>query len=97
MSEKPRLCPQIGKPCIRERCEAWYEGIVEEHTPTGPVPVAKSACMLYFWTPIFLKGIANRADGTQRAIESMRNEEVRGLGILTQTIHAIGEGQRRLK
>lgn len=73
MSDKPK-CPYLGgKPCIESKCAAWATDVVEENGVTK----AKSACLEFFWKPLYLRGIANRADGTQRAVESMRNEVVR--------------------
>jgi len=103
MADKPRLCPQIGKACVREKCEAWYEGVVEVPQPNAePIVKAHHACVIYFWTPMFLKGIANRTDGTQRAVESLRNNEDKGARLLRGAVEAAtkiassGNGQPRI-
>ena len=76
-SKKSDQCPYFRSPCIRERCKAWYTGVVDETTSAGTITKAHSDCVEFFWKPLYLKGMALRADGTQHAVESMRNEIVK--------------------
>lgn len=89
-----RVCPLIRKACIQERCEAWYSGLVEENGATK----LHAACVEFFWKPLYLKGIAHRADGMQRAVEGMRNEFAAG-GMASQDAlrEAAGEIRRGLE
>lgn len=78
-TKNERLCPDFKKPCIKERCEAWHQGVVEADVPGAMARTqAHSACMKYFWIPLYLKGIGARVDGSQRATEEMRNEFAKG-------------------
>ena len=91
-----RHCPMLNKKCIAERCEAWYEDVIEEKRPDGTrVNRLKSACVVLFWNPVYLRGIAHRVDGSQRAIESMRNNEATFMGSVYAAVNNAHQ-QRKL-
>ena len=86
-------CPHDKKPCIKERCIGWQTGAVEKSGIDGkPQTVLHGDCYLV-WNLLYLKGIANRTDGTQKAIESFRNEMVSGN---QQTQFLLGRAQLNL-
>lgn len=64
------LCPYFEEPCKKHQCVSWQSGPVERD---GQVQLIFE-CVQFFWIPLYLKGIANRADGTQQAVEKLRNE-----------------------
>lgn len=69
------LCPFDKKACIKERCIGWQTGPTEQIVDSVKQTVLHSDCFVV-WNLLYLKGIANRTDGTQIAVESMRNEVV---------------------
>jgi protein involved in temperature-dependent protein secretion len=75
MKKKP-LCPEFKTPCKEYGCVAWQNAPVEAVDEFTGARTTKmhGGCTLYFWIPLYLKGIANRADGTQRAVEEHRNQ-----------------------
>ena len=78
------LCPFDKKPCIKERCVGWQTGPTEQVVDGVKQAVLHSDCFVV-WDLLYKKAIANRTDGTQVAVESFRNEMVRG-NELTQRI-----------
>lgn len=83
-----RDCPFINAPCKREKCEAWYSDEVEILTldPDKPKRELRHACIIFYWNPMFLKGIARRQDGTQIAMEKARDNVRTGMAGIAQAL-----------
>jgi hypothetical protein len=69
------LCYIDKKPCIKERCMKWQVAPVEKTVDGAKTIVMHEDCGEN-WMLLYLKGIANRTDGTQASIESFRNAMV---------------------
>jgi len=95
MSDERRKCPDFGgKRCIKDQCVAWFQDQVEENG----IAKVKFECSKYFWTPLYLRAIANRQDGTQRAVEGLRNYHAKvadRLGTLAQMASPPAFGDRK--
>ena len=94
MADERRYCPLIRKRCIQEKCEAWYENIVELTEGNQKRIVPKKACIEFFWKPMYLKAIAGNTEGSQIAVENLRNVEADGLGFLTNVMHTAMQTKR---
>lgn len=73
--KKTKLCPDFGKPCLQDRCEAWMR-LIGKHPQTGQ-PVDEYRCSKYHWVPILLVELRQSIAGVQEATESFRNEVVK--------------------
>jgi hypothetical protein len=86
-------CPYLGgKACIKDKCAAWLSDPVEKDGKT----IAHSACVIFFWTPLYLRTLAARADGTQKAFEGFRNEVHQGNEVFSSLMALKGGAQPAL-
>lgn len=70
-------CPFDKKACIKERCMGWQTGPTEKTVDGVKQVVLHSDCFIV-WDLLFKKAIAHRTDGTQIAVESLRNQVATG-------------------
>jgi len=76
VSMQRRACPELGgKKCIAEKCCAWDEGPLVDQSSGAPVEKWAAGCVLYFWAPIWQRETCARLNGTQKGVESLRNQE----------------------
>jgi len=85
------LCPFDKKACIKERCIGWQIGPLERTVDGVKQTTLEGNCFI-IWDLLIKKAIANRADGTQVAVESFRNEMVQG----SQLMHRLMAGGSKL-
>lgn len=71
------LCPFDKKACVKERCVGWQTGPAEKDIDGVKQTVMHSDCFI-IWDLLYKKAIANRTDGTQIAVESLRNQVATG-------------------
>lgn len=69
------FCPLIKKDCIGLRC-SWYTQMRGTNPNTGE-PVDEWGCAVT-WMPIMATEIAQKSNQTGAAVESFRNEVVKG-------------------
>lgn len=79
------LCHYDKKPCIKERCMKWQTGPVEKVVDNVKQSVLHSDCA-DVWQLLYLKAIAQRTDGTQVAVESVREEARKNVVALASVI-----------
>ncbi|KVL90755.1 hypothetical protein [Burkholderia stagnalis] len=86
---KKVLCPLLKKPCIEHEC-AWYAHVVGRDPQTGR-DMDHFDCSIR-WIPTMITEEARQTRGVQAAVESMRNELVKGQEAMTTAVltHAIG-------
>lgn len=70
-----KLCPLLKKPCIEHEC-AWYMQVRGSHPQTGQ-PVDEYGCA-QVWQPILTIENSQQQRQTAAAVESFRNEMVKG-------------------
>jgi hypothetical protein len=69
------FCPLIKKDCVGLKC-SWYTQMRGTNPNTGE-PVDEWACAIA-WMPIMAVEIAQKSNQTGAAVESFRNEVVKG-------------------
>lgn len=69
------FCPLIKKDCIGLKC-AWYTQMRGSNPNTGE-PVDEWSCAIT-WMPILAVEVAQKSNQTGAAVESFRNEVVKG-------------------
>ena len=75
MAKNGTFCPLIQKTCVEQKC-AWYIKLAGTNKNTG-LSVDEWGCAVS-WMPMLLIENANEARQMGAAIESLRNENVRG-------------------
>ncbi|MCU0767749.1 MAG: hypothetical protein MUE39_10350 [Gammaproteobacteria bacterium] len=75
MAKKDPLCPLLGKPCVEHGCRFWIQ--VFGHNPNTGEPVNRFDCAVS-WLPILLIENSQQQRQTGAAVESFRNEMVKG-------------------
>lgn len=75
MPKKDPICPFIGKPCIEHGCRMWVQ--VMGHNPNTGEQVNQWNCSLA-WLPILMIENSQQQRQTGAAVESFRNEMVKG-------------------
>ena len=75
MAKNPVLCPLLQKPCIESKC-AWYTRLAGTNKNTGQA-LDEWGCAVA-WLPVLLIENANETRQTAAAVESLRNENIKG-------------------
>jgi hypothetical protein len=73
--EPGNFCPLIKKDCIKLKC-AWYTQLRGTNPNTGE-PVDDWGCAVG-WIPLLMVEVAQKSNQTGAAVESFRNEVVKG-------------------
>jgi hypothetical protein len=76
MAKEPgTYCPLLQKNCIEHKC-AWFIRVAGTNKNTGQ-PVDDTGCAIA-WMPVLMIETANETRQAGAAIESLRNENVKG-------------------
>jgi hypothetical protein len=76
MAKEPgTYCPLLQKNCIEQKC-AWYTKLVGTNKNTGQ-PIDDWGCAIA-WMPVLMVETANESRQTAAAVESLRNENIKG-------------------
>jgi len=75
MAKPGTFCPLLQKTCIEHKC-AWYTRLMGNNKNTGQ-PIDDYGCAVA-WMPVLMVETAYETRQTAAAIESLRNENVRG-------------------
>lgn len=86
--EPGQYCPLIKKDCIQTRC-AWFTQVRGVHPQTGK-DVDEWGCAVA-WLPVLLIENAQQSRQTGAAVESFRNEMVKGNGQLMGLLTHVSE------
>lgn len=90
MFDPEKKCPLLNKKCIQHRCQ-WFTQLQGTSPQTGQ-PIDEWGCAIA-WLPTLLIEGSKETRQTAAAIESFRNEMVRG----QQTVLRLVEGKREEK
>lgn len=72
---KDPICPLLGKPCVEHGCRFWI--MVQGHNANTGQDVSEWDCAVA-WLPILLIENSQQQRSTGAAVESFRNQMVRG-------------------
>lgn len=80
---KKVLCPLLKKPCLEHEC-AWFAHFVGRDPQSGR-DMDHFDCSIR-WIPMMITENARQTRGVQAAVESMRNETVKGQDTLATVL-----------
>lgn len=86
-SPKDDTCPLLRAPCIEGKCK-WWIHIRGKH-PQSNAELDMPDCSIK-WLPVLLIENAQEVRQAAAAVESTRNEQVRGVLALVQAVQVVG-------
>lgn len=75
MAEKHEFCPLIAKKCVEDKCKFWVH--VRGKNPQSQAEIDMPDCAIR-WLPTLLIENSQMSRQTGAAVESFRNEVVKG-------------------
>lgn len=85
------LCPFMKKDCVEQKCKLWIH-LVGTNPQTGQ-PTDDWGCAIG-WLPLLLVENSRHQRGTQKAVESLRNETIKAVSGGFQGLISVAENKK---